>query len=370
MELPTYFTDFLKEIRPTAGQKKKMRTEHRKLRDLLIDDKDLSPIIVSTFIQGSYRRFTGNKPLSGSACDVDIIAVTTMSEEDYTPKAALERFRPFLKKNYPEQYTLQGRSWKITPDSEISLDLVPTSAPSEVVRESLKSTRASEWDFPDEDDWADATVRNALLLEAKAAEQWKSEPLRIPDHEAEIWDDTHPLEQIRWTWQKSKNTNAHYVNVVKCMKRWRQVKRPTPKYPKSYPLEHMIGDCCPDEIGSVALGVTRAFEIMEDLYRPYVNRKEVPALGDRGVPSHNVLKRVSVADFASFMGHVADAARLARTALDATTVSESAKKWRELFGDEFPEAPDDGGGGGGSSGGGGYTPRSKPSEVSGGRRFA
>lgn len=365
MELPSYFADFLSEIRPTADQKKKMRKEHRKLRDLLMADDDLSPVIVSTFIQGSYRRFTGNKPVAGSACDVDIIAVTTMSEEDYMPKAALERFRPFLKKNYPNQYTLQGRSWKITPDKEISLDLVPTSAPSEVVRESLKSTRAAEWDFPDEDDWVDVGVRNALLLEATAAEKWKSEPLRIPDHEAEVWDDTHPLEQIRWTWQKSKNTNAHYVNVVKSMKRWRQIKRPTPKYPKSYPLEHMIGDCCPDGIGSVALGVTRAFETMEETYRPFVNTGQVPFLGDRGVPGHNVLKRVSVSDFAAFMGHVTDAAKLARQALDATTISESAKNWRKIFGDEFPEGPDDDGGGSGS--GGGYTPRTKASEVSGGR---
>lgn len=365
MELPTYFVDFLSAIRPTADQKKKMRAEHRKLRDLLKKDDELSPIIVSTFIQGSYRRLTGNRPTAGCACDVDVIAVTTMHEEDYTPRNALEKFRPFLQKNYPKQYELQGRSWKITPDKEISLDLVPTSAPSEVVKESISSTRAYEWDFPDEADLADPMVANALLLEAKAAEQWKSEPLRIPDHEAEIWDDTHPLEQIRWTWNKSKNTSGHYVNVVKSVKRWRQIKRPLPKYPKSYPLEHMVGDCCPDGIGSVALGVTRAFEIMESTYRPYVTAGQVPVLKDRGVPSHNVLKRVTVSDFAGFMAHVADAASLARRALDSTSVSESARLWRDLFGDEFPEGPDDDDGGG--SGSGGYTPRTKASIVGGGR---
>jgi hypothetical protein len=156
------------------------------------------------------------------------------------------------------------------------------------------------------------------------------------------------------------------VNVVKSIKRWRQIKRPLPKYPKSYPLEHMVGDNCPDGIGSVALGVTLAFESMEANYRPYVDAGKVPVLQDRGVPTHNVLKRVSVADFTSFLGHVSGAALLARRALDATTVAESAKLWRELFGDEFPEGPDDDGGGGGS-GSGGYTPRSKPSIVGGGR---
>ena len=32
---------------------------------------------------------------------------------------------------------------------------------------------------------------------------WKDEPLLIPDREADAWDKTHPLEQIRWTMQWS-----------------------------------------------------------------------------------------------------------------------------------------------------------------------
>ncbi len=367
MELPSYFSDFLAAIRPTTDQKKKMQTEHIKLRDLLSKDEDLSPIILSTFIQGSYRRFTGNRPTKGNACDVDVIAATTMHEQDYTPKQALERFRPFLKKNYPNKYTLQGRSWNIAPDDEVMLDLVPTSAPSEVVRKSMASVKASEWSFPDEDSSC-YLVTNAMLLETTAAEKWKSEPLRIPDHEAEIWDDTHPLEQIRWTWQKNKTTSGHYVNVVKAVKRWRQIKRPKPKYPKSYPLEHMIGDCCPDGVGSVAIGVTLAFETMESRYRPFVLLNQVPVLHDRGVPNHNVLKRVTADDFKAFLDHVAEAAKLAQKALDATKVSKSARLWRELFGDEFPEGPDDDDDGdGGGSGGKGYTPRNKASVVGGGR---
>ncbi|MCA9262154.1 MAG: hypothetical protein KDA61_23210, partial [Planctomycetales bacterium] len=62
MELPTYFSDFLANIRPTDDQRKKMKKEHRKLRDLLIADADLGPLIISTFIQGSYRRLTANRP--------------------------------------------------------------------------------------------------------------------------------------------------------------------------------------------------------------------------------------------------------------------------------------------------------------------
>ena len=144
MELPSYFADFLANIRPTEKQREKMKEQHRKLRELLMADDDLGPLIVSTFIQGSYRRMTANKPQESQQCDVDVIAATKMHEDDYTPREALEKFRPFLKEHYPEKYQLQGRSWGIALDDEVSLDLVPTSAPSEAEKNRY-------WDADDPD---------------------------------------------------------------------------------------------------------------------------------------------------------------------------------------------------------------------------
>jgi hypothetical protein len=68
------------------------------------------------------------------------------------------------------------------------------------------------------------------------------------------------------------------------------------------------------------------------------------------------------------------AAATARDAFDATTVAASAKKWRELFGNRFPDGGDDdsddgGGDSGGGSTKGGFTPRTEPTVVTG-RRFA
>jgi hypothetical protein len=378
VELPSYFSDFLKNIRPSKSLRDKMRDEHQLLRDRLSKDQDLGPIVVGTFIQGSYRRFTGVTPGTGSQADVDVVAVTSMSESQYTSRKALDRFIPFLEEHYPKKYTPQGRSWAIDVNGEISLDLVPTSAPSEAVVESLRLSKAASWNLPDEPDALEPTSYGQLLLEGtvrssplitKAAlnAQWKSEPLRIPDREANNWDDTHPLEQIRWTWEKSSATEGHYVNVVKSLKWWRKETRPEPKYPKSYPLEHMIGNCCPDAIATVAVGVTRSLELMEETYRPFVNAREVPYLADRGVPGHNVLHRLTADDFATFLGHVKKASEIARKALDADTVKKSADLWRQLFGDEFPEAPDDDSGGGGGSSSGGFTPRTKVSTPSEGR---
>jgi len=373
MDLPNYFKDFLAEIRPTADQRTKMKKKHRELRDHLETDDELRPLIISTFIQGSYRRFTATRAENGDKCDVDVIAVTNMHESDFSARNALEKFRPFLEKHYSGQYRLQGRSWGIEVDDEVTLDLVPTSAPSEAEQQAMEWTRAAAWDFPEE--------RGSLLLNeddryffesflnASATPQWKEEPLRIPDREADEWDDTHPLEQIRWTWQKNRDTNSHYVNVVKAIKWWRKVQQPWPKYPKSYPLEHMIGNCCPDGISSVGAGVTAAFEAMEMTYRPLVLAGLTPVLGDRGVPHHNVLNRVAPDDFASFLNNVSDAADLARRALDAESVKESADLWRELFGTRFPAPPAEEGDAASQSGAatGGFTPRVNSGRIGEGR---
>jgi len=46
--------------------------------------------------------------------------------------------------------------------------------------------------------------------------------------------------------------------MVKALKWWRRVKEPLPKYPKSYPLEHMLGLNCANGMQSVAQAVVDA----------------------------------------------------------------------------------------------------------------
>lgn len=55
----TAFEDFLRSIRLPEALANQCRDEHLRLRGLLLADVDLRDIIVSTFLQGSYRRGTG-----------------------------------------------------------------------------------------------------------------------------------------------------------------------------------------------------------------------------------------------------------------------------------------------------------------------
>lgn len=369
--VPSYFNDFLTKIRLTGAQTDECKAGHKTLRERLHADKDLAPILVDSFLQGSYRRSTAIRPSEDSKkSDVDVIVVTTLDRSKLTPSKALEVFRPFLKKHYDGKYELQGRSWGIKL-SYVELDLVPTSAPSEVVTELFKSESVTTTDTVEEaKDWQMSLTwrasglkpvgKTSVALEA-VEKQWQKEPLWIPDRQAKMWEETHPLAQIAATVVKNKACNGNFVNVVKCLKWWRTTQKPKPKYPKSYPLEHLLFLNCSDGVDSVASGIVRSLELIRDQYMGYAANKITPFIGDHGVPSHNVLGRVSGEDFAAFHEIVTGAAKLARRAFDEEDVRKSALLWRELFGDKFPEPP---------TGGGkieGYTPRKEVSIVGGGR---
>jgi hypothetical protein len=354
MELKNDFETFLTGIRPTESQREDMKTGHKTLRERLREYEDLSPHIISDFLQGSYKRATAVRPNNDKKADVDIIVVTNLSEGEYTPAEALELFRPFVKEYYSGKYHMQGRSIGIEL-SYVELDLVITSAPAEADKQLFKSDalRADE-DIEEARDWRlntswvalnrrYGTGVNEMLAKAKTEEEWRSQPLRIPDRDAQQWESTHPLEQIRWTRDKNALCNGHFINVVKALKWWRLEKYTEPKHPKGFPLERLIGEQCPDGIGSVAEGITRTLEGIVEAYSAYVTAGQKPFLPDHGVPDHDVFKRIDAKDLASFYAQVKEGAAAARKALDSADRIESGNLWRELLGSKFPKPPDNGG---------------------------
>jgi hypothetical protein len=260
------------------------------------------------------------------------------------------------------------------------LDIVITSAPSEVDTEALKSRSVTSnlmlEDFSNSYDWRltkawsepDFMKGHGILSESLRKEaEWKLAPLWIPDREAKIWVETHPLEQIRWTRDKNKNTNSHYVNVVKAIKWWRILRLTDITYPKGYPIEHMIGDSCPDGIDSVAEGVCAALEAIVSKYQLDRFNRKTPVLPDRGVPSHDVWKRVSSDDFVTFYDHVVTYAKIAREAFNAKKLKDQVETWKQLFGDKFPNYNSDDDDTKSNNSAGGFTRRDQVSTVVGGR---
>ena len=343
MELNDKLNELLGKIRPTDAQRKNLQDAHIRLRERLMADEQLKPLIVDTFLQGSYRRHTATRP-DGEKSDVDIVVVTRLAREDFpNPERAMDLLIPFLNEYYPEKWGKKGRAIGIEL-SKVKMDVVIASAPSQVEENALLQVLRQEWS--EGGYWGDGT-------------EWKTEPLWIPDREARIWQRTHPREQIRWTQEKNGRTNGHYVNIVKLVKWWWKTNHPEQDHPRSYPLEHIVGECCPDGVTSLAEAFTLTMEEFTRRYKGYPDSGTVPNLPDRGVPEQNVVKRITPGDFRSFHSKVGNAASQARKALNSRDPGESAGLWRGIFGSLLPV----------SATNRGFTPQEAPGLIKG-RRFA
>lgn len=338
MELNQQLEELVREISPTQSQQDKLRAAHIRLRERLMADETLKPIIAATFLQGSYRRHTAIRPEPGEKLDVDTVMVTRLDKDQYTPQQALNLLRPFLNKHYPGRWKFKGRSVGIEM-SDVKMDLVLTAAPSQVFQDYLRSLQPQDIDSPH---WL-----------SNMDNQWKDEPLWIPDREAHQWQRTHPLAQIGWTHQKNGATNGHYIHVVKLVKWWWQTQHPDQKHPRSYPLEHIVGDCCPDGVTSLAQAFTETVENISGLFLPEQDWHSP----DRGVPEQNVLKRINATDRKGFHQKVSVVRRKARQALNSSDESESARLWSQIFGSRYPVRDSQKS----------FTPRNQSSQLKGGR---
>ncbi|WP_378942670.1 hypothetical protein [Mesorhizobium sp. ANAO-SY3R2] len=354
MELKPQFREFLTSIRPTDKQKEDWRTGSSTLRTRLANDEELGPQIVATFLQGSVRRATAIRPHGDKRPDVDVVVVTNIDPTKTTPDKAMNRFIPFLDKFYKDKWRPQGRSFGIEM-SYVDIDLVVTALPPDQQSRNLmenlyRSQSVSSLSTLDEQpDWRlnqnwvprDLNSLNAQfgqpLVEDAPASEWKPNPLFLPDRDVGTWGRTHPLAQIQWTAAKNRACNGHYVDIVRSLKWWRQTNTESlPKYPKGYPLEHMIGYSVQDSVPSVASGLVQVLEQMTEQWALAAEIGPVPTLSDHGVPEHNVLKRLSSEDFKAFHKAVGNAASIARDALDSDDAQESGKLWQRLFGSRFP----------------------------------
>ena len=336
MELNDQLRELVTEISPTDSQQRELRDAHIRLRERLMADEDLKPLIVGTFLQGSYRRHTAKRPESGDKPDVDIVVVTRLNRHEYTPEQAMNVLSPFLNRYYPAKWKKKGRSVGIEM-GKVKLDVVLTSAPSEALERSLIKMLQQENGYGDAFDTGD---------------EWRNEPLWIPDREAKNWQRTHPREQIRWTQEKNRTTNGHYIHVVKLVKWWWQTQHPEQEHPRSYPLEHIVGDCCPDGVTSLAQAFTETMERITR-YNP------VAGSPDRGVPEQNVLKRITMADRSRFQQLAVQAAAIAWKACNSKDEGESAKLWQQIFGNKYTIRKSQSG----------FTSRNQPSQIKG-KRFA
>lgn len=350
MKLEPSFRIFLQDIVPSDGEEKNLKKAHEDLKKNLKEysqDSDFKELILNEFVQGSFKRKTCLKSRDNKNADIDVVVVTKLHEEEFTPQNAQKKFLPFVEKYYKGKYKSKGRCIGVSlEDCKTDLDIVITSNPTEAQIGFLNEEVFQE--FEDLNNWEGeklqksldrfysiARLDNSLKLSESNPKDWKIDPLRIPDREAKEWQDTNPMAQVYWTIRKNQLCNNLFLPVVRSIKWMRDSFGGFPEYPKGYPLEHIVGDCCPEGIVSIADGVTFTLEKIVSLYKINIDQGQVPYLKDRGVDA-NVLSRQKFEHFLAFYNRIKEAATLARQALDCDDSYESSLLWRKLLGDEFP----------------------------------
>lgn len=321
MESVSSFHAFLDDIRLTDAQHQDASAGHAQLREHILGDARLRPHMISTFLHGSYRRATAVRPLDGGRLDVDVAVVTDFPASTVSPAEVLNRFKPLFAKHYEDQWSARGRSLRVQR-THVDLDIVVFAAP----------TRLDGLG----DEGGAGTLAGSGAPSAGERAAWQSDPLLVSNREASRWEPTHPLAQLAWTRTKNASCNGHYLAVVRTIQWWRRLHLPRSRAPGSYPLEHLIGDCCPDGIRSVPEGVALTFAAIANKYAWHARSLQTPVLADHGVPQHNVLAHVPATDFAALVTAAGKAAQSARRALDSKNAAASNRLWRDLLGENFP----------------------------------
>jgi hypothetical protein len=314
MNLPSYFTEFLSNIEPSPSYKEDQQKGHTTLRKRLAEDDDFGKIHVNTFLQGSYKRYTAVHP----GKDVDIVVVTLLDPDTIAASAATARLKKCLAKYYPHKVTPLNRSLNVEL-SYVTMDVVIATSRELRNQDTLAAIRGLE-------SLEDATT-------------WKTQPLQIPDRDLQRWVDTHPKRQLEWTTELNKASDGYFVPLVKMLKWWRKQAYAKPEYPKGYPLERVAGEVFDRAKRDHAENFVALLRNIVRAYEGYTLLNLVPTLSDPGVPTHNVLARITPDDFTTFVGHVKSGLVTAEAALASTEKEESAGLWGKLFGPQFPAAP-------------------------------
>ena len=337
-----YFEQFLSNIEPTQKQLDALQKSHEDVRAKLQADPRTKPLVDTVFLQGSYKRATLVLAEGDEKPDIDVVLVTTIDEQKCGPQEAHDEFKPFLDDNYPG-WKQNHRSMAI-PGNLVKLDMVPTAAPDRINQERIAKAFSNNRETLASASYEQLLQKMDQELKAVSAaaatkdppSNWRDHPLRIPDRDVKTWESTNPLAQIEWTRAKNRRCSGQYIRVVKAIKWWRKVTPGMPLYPKGYPLEHLVGECCPDKGGTMEELVAATFGTMYARYRRDAEEGRVPVLNDHGVISHDVMKRIKPDQFRAFHAHVRDAAAIASQAAACEDPDEAAFLWHRLFGDKFP----------------------------------
>ncbi len=288
------FIDMLKDIEPSESTVTACSSAHKTLRTALAEHEEFGDLHVETFLSGSYKRDTAIRPTNVGGVlqrpDVDIIAVTSHTEED-EPQVVLDAVHKALVDAGYKNLTVNRRSINVKLSS-VDMDVVP------VIEDG-----------------------DAYL---------------IPDIHLKEWLTTNPPAHTQWTVDVNTQAGGRFKPLVKLFKWWRRVHLADQKRPKGFILECLVAKHMNYTEANYETLFVKLLEAIRDAYWYDALIGTVPNIEDPGVPGNNVFSAVKADEFKTFYDKLKEQAALARKAKDEPDADEALKLWRQVLGSRFP----------------------------------
>lgn len=288
----TRFTELLSDIEPSKTTKSDSSNAHVKIRSSLKTDPNWAANWEGSFLAGSYARDTAIRPKrigdEYERADVDIILETNFTESD-DPTSVLNLLAKAARNQDYEVERINRRSIRVVTN-KAEIDLVPV---------------FKTWDA-----------------------------YKITDREIDGWTPTNPPAHTSWSGEQNSNFNGRFKPLVKLFKWWRRENRSGLR-PKGFVLEVLVAKHAPKAETHYGECFAQMLENIVASYGDMADIDQKPWLEDPGMPGNDILSKVSITSWKSFISRVKTHAAVARKALEEDDIEEATRLWRKLFGSRF-----------------------------------
>lgn len=294
IDVSTQFTDFIETIRLDGQPKERIRSAIGAITTVAA--KHLEVEEADIIVQGSFANGTAIEPVDG-AYDVDLV-VPCISKGTGAVTALDEVERVFLDNgNYKDKVCDKNRN------------------------------RCVRLNYADDD----IGSFHVDVVPARPAQDDSLAPLEVPSRSKQSWNETAPAEYTEW----AKDEGQEFAETVMMLKRWRDENQGVRAAIKSITLQVLVAQ----HLGDESKPATRLASTLRNIADDLSWRTSPPDLPNPVLPTENLSERWSENAFEDFRDKISDAADQAEKALRAEDLATACDQWKELLGQDFPEAP-------------------------------
>src|ERR1051326_380268 len=296
MVLKQSFEDFIEKISLDQTRRTKIQSAHNAVREFLAADEEIKKRFLDSYLQGSYRLHTADRPQGDQKFDADVILLLNLKIENgglLDSKWVIDWIVTRLKTSEKYKDKVQAGKKCVCIDYEdgFHLDIVPAHCPDE--------------------------TKDVILVP--------------PDRK-----ESNPKGYREWCVKRNDNSNKNFYPVVKMLKWWRNIHLGGDASPKSILLTTIIGLQIPKMDGSDDEVLVKT---MENIMNFLDANLLVPEVKNPSLESEIISKSWSLQEYLDFKERFKKASEKARKALEEKDEQKTIDLWNSdvLFKGTFPK---------------------------------